>query len=292
MFWQPFMTMRTRRQATRAPRSLRIADPREEAETADGGGEAEADSRAPSALLMLLESRAPWEWAASIAALPWLAQAPRGDAHPVLVLPGLAAGDATTVALRQYIAALGYAAYPWDLGLNFGPRAGVIEQCRALVRELHARHGERVSLIGWSLGGVFARELAKEMPRATRCVITLGAPFAGHPRATNAWRLYRMVSGHDPVSDQSFATLREPPPAPTTSLYSRSDGIVSWRCSVNPQRPQAENIEIVASHLGLGMHPLALYAIADRLAQPIDGWQPFAIEGARRWFFKGNGAGT
>ncbi len=98
------------------------------------------------------------------------------------------------------------------------------------------------------------------------------------------------MSGHDPVNDRSFASLREPPPAPTTSIYSRSDGVVSWRCSVNPPRPQAENIEIVASHLGLGMHPLALYAIADRLAQPIDAWQPFAIEGARRWFFKGNGA--
>ena len=233
----------------------------------------------------MLESRAPWEFAATFMSMTALARAPRGDGHPVIVFPGLVANDVTTAPLRQYLAWLGHASYPWSLGVNLGPREGVLDQCRELVRELYLRHGERVSLIGWSLGGIYARELAKEFPHFTRCVITLGTPFSGHPRATNAWRLYRYVSGHDPVDDETLHHLREPPPVPTTSLYSRTDGVVSWRCSLNPRGPRAENIEITASHFGMGMNPLALYAIADRLAQVPETWQRFEATGAWRYFY-------
>ena len=177
------------------------------------------------------------------------------------------ARDFTTLPLRRFLRERGYAPYPWELGFNFGPRAGVLEACVERVRSLQRQHGRPVSLIGWSLGGVYAREVAKEMPDATRCVITLGTPFTGHPRATNAWRFYEFVSGHAATTPRDGARA-PPPPVPTTSIYSRSDGIVAWQCSVNEAEPQAENIEIHASHVGMGMNPLALYArSADRLAQ-------------------------
>lgn len=242
--------------------------------------------RAPNALLMAMEGRAPWEYAAMLAAMPWLRRLPRGDGHPVLVLPGLGANDFTTVPLRRFLDQLGYVTHPWGQGFNFGPRQGVLKRCNEFVRSLFDKHAQPVSLVGWSLGGLYARELAKELPDHARCVITLGTPFSGHPRGTNAWRLFELLSGqsaHDPVL---MAQLRKPPPVPTTSIYSRSDGIVSWRCSLNEPGPMAENIEVVASHVGMGMNPLALYAVADRLAQPQGAWKPFEAHGVRRWFFR------
>jgi pimeloyl-ACP methyl ester carboxylesterase len=241
----------------------------------------------PGALLMLLEGRAPWEYAALLAATPWLRKLPRGDGHPVLVFPGLGANDVTTAPLRKLLGDLGYATERWGQGFNLGPRQGVLKGCNEAVRALHARHQRPVSLIGWSLGGLYAREMAKELPDITRCVITLGTPFTGHPRSTNAWRFYEILSGQDVQDEKVLKKLREPPPVPTTSIYSRSDGIVSWRCSLNDPGPQVENVEVHASHVGMGLNPLALYAVADRLAQPPGQWQPFDASGVRRWFFRG-----
>lgn len=244
------------------------------------------DLRAPNAFLLALEGRAPWEYASMIAATPWLRRLPRGDGHPVLVFPGLGANDVTTAPLRRFLDAQGYVTHPWAQGFNFGPRHGVLKRCNESVRALFASHARPVSLIGWSLGGLYAREMAKELADHVRCVVTLGTPFTGHPRATNAWRFFELVSGqsvHDPAL---MAQIRTPPPVPTTSIYSRSDGIVAWRCSVNEPGPLAENIEVHASHVGMGMNPLALYAIADRLAQPPGGWKPFEPTGVRRWFFR------
>jgi len=244
------------------------------------------DLKPPGALLMLLEGRAPLEFAATLAAAPWLRKLPAGDGHPVLVFPGLGANDLTTAPLRRFLLDRGYVPHPWEQGFNFGPRAGVLARCRAQADAIVQRHGLPLSLVGWSLGGIYARELAKEMPAHTRCVVTLGTPFTGHARATNAWRFYEMVSGqvgHDPAL---MARIRTLPPVPTTSIYSRSDGVVAWRCSLNDDAPQAENIEIHASHLGMGMNPLALYVLADRLAQAPGHWQPFDATGTRRWFFR------
>ncbi|HNJ82600.1 MAG: alpha/beta hydrolase [Piscinibacter sp.] len=244
------------------------------------------DLRAPNALLLALEGRAPWEYAALLASMPWLRKLPRGDGHPVLVFPGLGANDFTTAPLRRFLDGLGYVTHPWGQGFNFGPRQGVLERCTHDVRRLFNAHERKVSLIGWSLGGLYARELAKELPDHVRCVITLGTPFTGHPRATNAWRFFELVSGQSVHDPQVLAQLRREPPVPTTSIWSRSDGIVAWRCSVVAPGPQAENIELHASHVGMGMNPLALYAVADRLAQPAGHWKPFEPHGARRWFFR------
>ena len=245
-----------------------------------------ADIAAPSALLLALEGRAPWEFAASIAATPLLRRLPRGDGHRVLVLPGLAANDLTTLPMRTFLKDRGYEALPWEQGLNLGPRAGVLDALRARVRELQRTGGRQVSLVGWSLGGVYARELAKEMPELVRCVITLGSPFAGPPQATNAWWLFERVSGHPEPDAEMQAALRLAPPVPTTSIYSRTDGIVAWQCSLNLPGPLAENIEVHASHIGLGLNPLAMVAIADRLAQDPAHWQRFDTSGLRRFFFK------
>lgn len=236
---------------------------------------------------MLLEARAPLELAALVAASPWLRKLPRGDGHAVIVFPGLAANDFTTLPLRQFLDRLGYATHGWGQGFNFGPRVGVLGRCKQQLRQVFERSGEAVSLIGWSLGGIYARELAKELPEQTRCVITLGTPFTGHPRATNAWRLFEFLSGHDVHDPQVLAQVRTPPPVPTTSIYSRSDGVVAWQCSVNEPGPRCENIEVQASHCGMGLNPMVLYAIADRLAQAGGAWQPFDAAGARRWFFRG-----
>ena len=244
------------------------------------------DPRPPNVLLMLLEGRAPIEFFSLFAALPWLARLPRGDGHPVMVFPGMAASDITTVPLRRYLTSLGYVTNAWGQGLNFGPRPGVLERSAGDIRKLANEHGQPVSLIGWSLGGIYARELAKLHPNETRCVITLGTPFTGHPKATNAWRIYELLSRSKVGDADLMAEIRKPPPVPTTSIYSRSDGIVSWRCSLNDAGPLVENIEVPASHVGMGTNPFVLYAVADRLAQPIGQWRRFDVSGARRWFFR------
>jgi len=245
-----------------------------------------ADIRSPGALLLALEGRAPWEFAASVVATPWLRKLPKGDGHRVLVLPGLAANDLSTLPMRTFLKDRGYQPAPWEQGLNLGPREGVLDAVRARLRALFALDGKKVSLLGWSLGGVYARELAKEMPELVRCVITLGSPFAGPPQATNAGWLFERVSGHPAPDAAMQAALRLPPPVPTTSLYSRTDGIVAWQCSLNPPAALAENIEVHASHIGLGLNPLAMIAIVDRLAQDPAHWQPFDASGVRRFFFK------
>jgi pimeloyl-ACP methyl ester carboxylesterase len=243
---------------------------------------------APGPWQLLLEARAPWEFAALLAASPWLAQGPRGDGHPVIVFPGLGASDTSTVPLRQFLRARGYTPYEWQQGFNFGPKRGVLDTARARVRQIAERHGQSVSLVGWSLGGIYAREIAKEQPDVARCVITLGSPFAGHPRSTNAWRFYELVSGQAVKDDaELLAQIRRAPNCPTTSVFSKSDGIVAWPCSLNDSAPHTENIEVPASHVGMGMNPLALYVVADRLAQPAGSWRPFDVSGMRRWFFRG-----
>jgi pimeloyl-ACP methyl ester carboxylesterase len=235
---------------------------------------------------MLLEGRAPLEYFSMLAAYPWLRSLPRGDGHPVMVFPGMGANDATTWPLRSFLQSLGYVTQAWGQGLNFGPRRGVLERCAGDIRALSERTGQPVSLIGWSLGGLYAREMAKEQPSLARCAITLGTPFSGHPKATNAWRIYEWLTGTSVGDPTLIEQIRKPPPVPTTSIYSRTDGIVSWRCSLNEPGPLAENIEVHASHVGMGMNPLALFAVADRLAQPIGHWRPFDATGARRWFFR------
>lgn len=239
----------------------------------------------PSRLLLALESRALLEWATLPAALPWLLwRVPKGDGHGVMVLPGLMAGDHSTAPLRRFLRNRGYRVQGWGQGINRGPGGGVVSQLIERLEALHASSGGKVSLIGWSLGGIFARELARLRPTLVRQVITLGSPLYGAPEtSTNAWHLYRLVRK---VEHGDEVRGEVAPPVPTTSIYSRSDGVVGWGGSVERQGRRTDNIEInCASHLGLGVHPLVWYAIGDRLAQAEGRWRPFRPRGAQRALF-------
>lgn len=239
------------------------------------------DVAPPNLAMLAMEFRAPWEFGALLPAWPLLHRAPRGDGHNVVVYPGLSASDATTAPLRKYLDGLGYVTHGWGQGFNFGPRAGVLETGKAQLRALARKSTQSISLVGWSLGGVYARELSKELNKEglnTRCVVSMGTPFAGGPRSTNAWRLYELTSGRNAHREKDNYDMATSPHCPTTSIYSRTDGIVAWQASVQqPQKhnPHTENIEVVASHFGIGLNPSALWAVADRLAQNPSAWRPF-----------------
>jgi len=225
------------------------------------------------------------ELGAFVATVPWWTLAPRGDGHAVLVLPGLIQSDLSTRPLRGFLRARGHAAHGWKLGRNTG-RSGVVDESLVhRLHDLHEKHGRKVSLIGWSMGGLFARELACRAPDAVRQVITLGSPFTGPAKASNAWRLYEALSGERAGDPALAARFRGPLPVPTTAIYSRRDGIVAWQCCVNEPGPRAENIAVTSTHMGLGHHPAVLYAVADRLAQPEGQWQPFAPAFGLRWLY-------
>ncbi len=236
---------------------------------------------APGMGLLAMEFRAFWEFAAVLPAWPALQRAPGGDGHSVIVFPGLAANDTSTMPLRKYLQSLGYDVTGWEQGSNFGPRAGVLDAIKEKVHEAFVQSGRKVSLVGWSLGGIYAREIAKALPDSVRCVITLGTPFSGSPRSTNAWRLYEMVSGRQIEREADSFELHIAPPLPTSSIYSKTDGIVAWQGSIQSNVPalghkQTENIEVIASHFGMGLNPSAWWAVADRLAQPEGAWKAFA----------------
>jgi pimeloyl-ACP methyl ester carboxylesterase len=237
----------------------------------------------PSKTLMLLEGRAISELGAFLGALPLLSLAPRGDGHPVLVLPGLVASDVSTRPLRAFLKSRGYAVSGWKQGRNLGLRHGVQDAMVDLLQEMNDTHGAKVSLVGWSLGGLYARQLAKMMPERVRAVITLGSPFASGPKATNAWRVYEMASGRSAEEeDHRFGgALVDAPPVPTTAIFSRTDGICAWQGCVEKTTAMSESIEVESSHCGMGHHPAAVYAVADRLAQAEGEWAPFDRSGWR-----------
>src|SRR2546428_8589432 len=245
--------------------------------------------RPPSRALMFLEGRALSELGAFVGALPLLSLAPRGDGHPVLVLPGLVASDVSTRPLRAFLKTRGYAVSGWRQGRNLGLREGVQHAMVDLVHELHDTYGQKVSLVGWSLGGLYARQLAKMMPGRVRSVITLGSPFAAGPKATNAWRVYEMASGRraDEEDSRFGGSLSSAPPVPTTAIFSRTDGICAWQGCMEKTSAQSESIEVESSHCGMGHHPAVVYAIADRLAQPEGKWVPFDRSGWRGLVYPG-----
>lgn len=249
---------------------------------------AEKTSVAPRRALLLLEGRAIPELFGFAAWLPTLtALAPRGDGQPVLVLPGLTTSDRSTIALRRFLKSKGYPVHGWKMGLNLGPRPGVEQGLIDLVSGLADKYQRKISIVGWSLGGIYARQLGKMMPQNVRQVISMGSPFGGSPRATNAWRVYEMASGQraDDGHRHMGGAISDPPPVPTTAIYSRTDGICAWQNCIEEKSDMAENIEVEASHCGLGHHPASVYAVADRLAQPEGSWRPFDRSGLRGFVF-------
>lgn len=208
---------------------------------------------------------------------PLLSTVPRGDRHPVLVLPGFMTSDLSTVTLRTMLRSAGYRAHGWRLGRNIGPSAAIVEGLRNRLDGLTRTYGQPISVIGWSLGGIFARQLAREAPDQVRQVITLGSPIrlARHDQSWAGSLYARFAPVHITELDLPLERDAPPLPVPATSIYSRIDGIVAWQTCLDEPGPQAENIAIWASHFGFGHHPAAIWAIADRLAQRRGEWRPF-----------------
>ncbi len=207
-----------------------------------------------------------------------------GDGHPVIVYPGLGAGGAQTSLLRRYLGECGFAVLDWEGGINTGPLGRLHDWLATLDDQLarvHEASGRTVSLVGWSLGGLYARELAKRRPGAVRQVVTLATPFNSLGRGNHAGALFQLLHpDSSQLAPEVQERLREPPPVPSTSIYSRSDGIVSWRCCVQKRTRRCENVEVSASHLGIVSHPQVLRIVAERLAQPDGQWR--ALRPARR----------
>ena len=230
----------------------------------------------PSLGLRLMETRALGELYLYACSYPFLQLAPKGDGHPVLVLPGFLASGSSTFPIRQVLKRVGYRGHRWKLGRNLGPLRIALERVMDRMQELRRRYDSKVSLIGWSLGGIYARELAWMSPDDVRQVITLGTPFRHHDSTAATW-LYQTINGHhgEHVDPDVIERTERPPPVPCTSIYTKSDGVVPWQCSIDADAPQTENIRVYGSHCGLGHNPSVLWAILDRLAQPEDEWQPF-----------------
>ena len=240
----------------------------------------------PSLTLLAAEGRGLLDIAGLFGAAPFLATAPRGQPHPVVVLPGLGADDRSTIAIRGFLQFLGYKVYGWGRGRNVrapdADLASVVEQ----VIKLGGESGSKVSLIGWSRGGIIAREVARQIPDHVRMVITLGSPFAA-PGASNVRAIWKFLTGqkYEPPTPERVSRLAQPLSVPTTSIYTRADGVVAWRACLEQEGAERENVEVNTTHLGLGFHAPALWVVADRLAQPPGAWKPFRPSPlAAAWF--------
>lgn len=237
----------------------------------------------PSALLALTEPQRVVLEVISLATLRQLLdRLPEGDGHPVMVLPGFLGSDAYNASLRRFLKRLGYRAHGWGLGRNLGPRDNALERLVTRLRSLVERYDSPLSLIGHSLGGIFARELAREEPGLVRQVISLGSPF-GRGRHSGSYpsRLFEALNPTDELP-VALDELHWSPPVPTTAVYSRGDGIVNWRTAVQStdfRRAQSQSIQVRGSHCGMTLNPTVWYIIADRLRQPADAWRPLRARG-------------
>jgi len=211
-----------------------------------------------------------------------IARAPRGDGHPVITLPGFRASDSSMNILRNYLERWGYDPHPWGLGTNLGvgnDRTGYEERFIETLERIVDHRGETATLIGWSQGGVIARQAAKARPELVRHVLTLGSPIADTPEATTIWRIFKRTSPQEITPDllEVLSEISTPVAGVRcTCIYSQTDGIVAPYLAQDWVSPVAENIRLYTSHFGMAVNPIVLYVIADRLAQTDENWRPFS----------------
>ena len=219
---------------------------------------------------------------------------PHGDGAPVLVLPGFTTDDAATAVLRRAVSNHGFWVAPWGLGRNLGPTRELVDGMRARLQEIATSHERPISLVGVSLGGVYARALAREFPRHVGQVVSLGSPY--RLLSTDRTTVHAIWDYLSPCHERDLSLFdadedtRPPLHVPAASIYTRCDGIVPWeacidRTGLDAPNPSAENIEVYSTHTGLGVNPAALYALIDRLVHVGPPWRrfrpPFVI---RSWY--------
>jgi pimeloyl-ACP methyl ester carboxylesterase len=232
--------------------------------------------KSPNLGFLIAEARAGLEAATLVPTMPLLLRAPRSDGHHVVAIPPFGAGDGFTTVMRAYLGQLGYKVHRWG-------RAEILALHRldtvavARLHEIAAEAGGPVSLIGHSLGGIYAREVARAAPELVRRVVTVGSPFGGDLKSNVVWPMYEAVTGTriKSIPPSFLVRMNEPLPVPSTAIYSRSDGVVAWNSCIDEEAPEAENVRVPGSHMGLLHNPAALYVIADRLAQPPGTHEPF-----------------
>lgn len=231
---------------------------------------------APSRLVAMSELGVGLEIAAALVSRPLLRSLPRGD-RSVLVLPGFMSGDAATVSLRRDLRRLGHTVRGWKLGYNVGPSGHIVDGLSSRLTTIAHASGRSVDLIGWSLGGVFARYLAHIHPDLVNSIITMGTPVrsAGSRRGV-ASRLFDTVSGmHD--GDMGDFDTDSPLTVPLTSIWTKTDGVVAWRSAMANDDGEVENIAVPGTHLGLGFNPIVTHIVADRLSQRSGEWAPYSL---------------
>lgn len=238
-----------------------------------------ADMSKPSIFWLTTEiGRAFTEYGLSFPFRKFSSKSITGDGHPVLVLPGFMASDSSTKVLRKFIQDNGYQAIAWELGRNRG-EVEVLDLLFLKLEEIYEEYGRKISIVGWSLGGVLARQLAKGKPHLVRQVITLGSPFRDITAPNNASWVYNLISGGKRVVDLDpdlLKDLPEPAPVPTTAVYSKEDGVVSWEvCIEEKETAIHQNIQVRGSHIGLGVNASVLKIIEDRLQYEAENWTAF-----------------
>ncbi|MFT6032292.1 MAG: hypothetical protein ACI854_000821 [Arenicella sp.] len=228
------------------------------------------DLKPPSFITTAKELLTPLELARLVAATATLTKQPRGNGEPVMVLPGLGTSDVSTLIMRKYLSWLGYDVRGWNLGRNNGNVGDLLPQVTEQINRHYARTNARTNLIGWSLGGVLAREIARDKPKLIRQIITLGSPVVGGPKYTTFGRLYKSRGANlDAIEARIAARESRPIRVPITAIYSKRDGIVGWQASIDKLNPQTEHIEVKATHLGLGISPDVFKVLAKKLASTL-----------------------
>lgn len=235
----------------------------------------EYKSKKPSLIWFLTEGgRASIEYGLNIPYSLFNDHKNSGDGHPVLVLPGFMTTDYSTRPLRRFLDKSGYTSYGWDLGRNYA-KEQFLEELVLRVEELYVEHKQKVSLIGWSLGGIYARQVAKERPHLIRQIITMGSPFKSVNKPNHAHWMYKLITngeGMKGVDPELLADIPLPAPVPTTAIYTKQDGIVPWGVCIEDEDELHENIEVMGSHIGLGVNNTVLDIIADRLKYSRENW--------------------
>jgi alpha/beta superfamily hydrolase len=228
-------------------------------------------------------ARAAMEYTSFIPYKHFMTKEYEGDSHPVIVLPGFMSGDVSTKPLRQLLEDIGYTPYGWGLGRNYGDEED-LELLLNRIDKIYHEHRKSISVIGWSLGGIYARQLAKSRPHLIRQVITLGSPFSGITDNNHAVWIHKLITsgkGEDIIDPELLADIPKPAPVPTTAIFSKQDGVVPWQyCIEEKETAIHQNIQVYGSHLGLGVNPTVIEIIIDRLKYEASNWRKFELEPA------------